>query len=126
MNASMISPTLSYPPRDVESALEALAHLFGIVLETPEVFDGAGVDDNTVTHEPHLVGTVEHTFAHIATRDGSDAADLEGLPNLDTSGDDLVLDGFEKSLQCVLDVVHEVVDDVVIPYLDAEVLGESS
>src|SRR6056297_1443407 len=109
-----------------DTALEALADLTGIILETTQRTDVALPDDRAVAQEAHLRTAGDHTGSHVATGDRADLRHTEDLAHLGFTGDLLFELGLEHADDGLLDVLEELVDDLVGTNLHFFLLGELS
>src|SRR3984893_652496 len=110
-------------PLDPDAALEPLQHLTDIVLEALERADGVLAKHGLAPLDAHPRGTDDLPLDHGAAEDRSDLGDGEELLHLRTAVNGLADLRREHAAERRLDVVEDVVDDAVVPEVDAVGLG---
>src|SRR5438270_98292 len=108
---------------EADAALEALAHLADVFLESPQRRDLALPDDRALAQEPHLGPARDDAVRDVATRNPPDARHREHLADLCVAGDDFFELGLEHADERVVHVGEQVVDDLVEAHLHALALG---
>src|SRR4051794_15601950 len=108
-----------------DTALVALADLGDVVLEPAQRLDGQVVgDDDAVADQPGLRVTDDRAATDDRTRDVADARHPEDLADLRGAELDLLVLGLEHALEGRLDLLDRLVDDRVVPDVDALAVGE--
>src|SRR5665811_691789 len=110
---------------EVDAALEALANLGHVVLETTQTGDlDALADDGTVTEDPRLGAALDLAGADQRTGDVTELGGLEDLAHLGGAQLDLFVLRLEHALERCLDVVDRRVDDRVEAHVHALAFGQ--
>src|SRR3954453_8379921 len=108
-----------------DTALVALADLGDVVLEPAQRIDGQVVgDDDAVADQPGLRVTDDRAATDDRTRDVADARHPEDLADLRRAELDLLVLRLEHALEGRLDLLDRLVDDRVVPDVDALAVGE--
>src|SRR3954463_15753791 len=108
-----------------DTALVALADLGDVVLEPAQRLDGQVVgDDDAVADQPGLRVTDDRAATDDRTRDVADARHPEDLADLRRAELDLLVLRLEHALEGRLDLLDRLVDDRVVPDVDALAVGE--
>src|SRR5450759_4332266 len=109
----------------VDTALEALANLDHIILESTQTGDlDALGDDGTATDDPCLGAALDLTGADQRTGDVAELGGLEDLSHLGGAQLDLFVLRLEHALERCLDVVDRRVDDRVEAHVHALAFGQ--
>src|SRR5665811_591397 len=109
----------------VDTALEALANLGHIVLETTQTGDlDAFANDDTVTDDPCLGAALDLAGADQRTCDVAELGGLEDLAHLGGAQLDLFVLRLEHALERCLDVLDRRVDDRVEAHVHALAVGQ--
>ena len=109
---------------DVQAALKAFFDFARIVLETLERVEFTREDDHVFAQEANARVTANHSGGDHTTGNRADLADLEDLANLGIAGDFFFL------LRCLharhggAQLVHSVINDVVVTNVDAVVFSQ--
>src|SRR3954449_10215577 len=108
-----------------DTALVALADLGDVVLEPAQRIDGQVVgDDDAVADQPGLRVTDDRAATDDRTRDVADARHPEDLADLRRAELDLLVLRLEHALEGRLDLLDRLVDDRVVPDVDALAVGQ--
>src|SRR3954452_10674056 len=108
-----------------DTALVALADLGDVVLEAAQGLDGEVVgDDDPVADQPGLRVPVDGPAADDRAGDVADARHPEDLPDLRRAERDLLVLRLEHALEGRLDLLDRLVDDRVVPDVDALAVGQ--
>src|SRR3954463_8640810 len=108
-----------------DTALVALADLGRVVLEAAEGLHRQVVGDHgTVAEQAGLRVAGDRAAADPRTRDVADAGHPEDLADLRRAELDLLVDRLEHALERGLDLLDRLVDDRVVPDVDALAVGE--
>src|SRR6185369_226381 len=103
-----------------QTALVALADLDHVVLEPPQRADRQVLRHDGAVAEQTGPGVAPDLAGHDqATRDRADLGGLEDLANLRAAQLDLFVLRLEHALEGLLDLVDRLVDDRVVPDVDA-------
>ena len=108
---------------DAKAALVAILHGLHVILEAAHAGERALEYDRTIANNTHLVVAVELAFEDIATGNRADFGNLEHLSDLGCTDIDLRPFRTEHSFHGCPDIVHDVVDDVVLADLDFLCIG---
>src|SRR5271165_6391134 len=108
---------------DLDAALEVLRDLFDIVLESLESLKRALVNLAALANQANLGAAFDDTLGDEAAGHGANLGDLEDLPDDGTTEVDFLDLGNQQSLDGLLDVVGDLVDDIVAADLDILLLG---
>src|ERR1700709_868638 len=104
---------------DTDTALVALEHLTGIVLEATQRVDGEVVgDDDPISDEPRLAVPDDRAAAHEAAGDVPDPRDLEDIAHLGGTELPLFVDRLEQTLEGGFHFLDRLVDDRVVADVD--------
>src|SRR3954451_476271 len=110
---------------EADTALVALAHLGDVVLEPAQRLHGQVVgDDDAVAQQPGLEVPVDRAVAHDRTGHVADLRDAEHLAHLGAAEPDLLELRLEHALEGRLDLLDRLVDDRVVPDVDALAVGQ--
>src|SRR3712207_653981 len=110
---------------ETDTALVALADLGHVVLEATQRLDGEVVgDDHAVADQPGLRVPVDRPAADDGTGDVADARHPEDLADLRRAELDLLVLRLEHALEGRLDLLDRLVDDRVVPDVDALAVGQ--
>ena len=104
------------------AALLAGRHLLHLVLEALEGGERAFVDHDVVADEPDLGAALHLALGDAAARDLADLGDVEHLQDARIAQEDLADHRSQQARHGGLNVVHEIVDDVVVADLDARLV----
>src|SRR3954464_10755016 len=108
-----------------DTALVALADLGDVVLEPAQRLDAQVVGDgDAVADQPGLRVTDDRAATDDRTRDVADARHPEHLADLRRAELDLLVLRLEHALEGRLDLLDRLVDDRVVPDVDALAVGE--
>src|SRR3954449_5087641 len=108
-----------------DTALVALADLGDVVLEAAQGLDGEVVgDDDPVADQPGLRVPVDGPAADDRAGDVADARHPEDLADLRRAERDLLVLRLEHALEGRLDLLDRLVDDRVVPDVDALAVGQ--
>src|SRR3954453_15610092 len=108
-----------------DTALVALADLGDVVLEAAQGLDGEVVgDDDPVADQPGLRVPVDGPAADDRAGDVADARHPEDLADLRRAELDLLVLRLEHALEGRLDLLDRLVDDRVVPDVDALAVGQ--
>src|SRR3954464_13776114 len=108
-----------------DTALVALADLGDVVLEPAQRLDGEVVgDDHPVADQPGLGVPVDRAAADDGARHVADARHPEDLADLRRTECDLLVLRLEHALEGRLDLLDRLVDDRVVPDVDALAVGQ--
>src|SRR5690606_25609127 len=108
-----------------QTTLEALADLGDVVLLPPQRRDLEVVaDDHAVAQQPSIGVATHQTVGDHAAGDVAEPAGPEDGPDLGAAEVDLLVLRLQQALQRRLDLLDRLVDDGVVPDLDALVLGQ--
>src|SRR4051794_1051113 len=108
-----------------DTALVALADLGDVVLEATQRLDGEVVGDHdTVAEQPRLGVPGDRPAADDAPRHVADAGHPEDLADLRRAEPDLLVLRLEHALEGRLDLLDRLVDDRVVPDVDALAVGQ--
>ena len=109
---------------DGQTAFEVLFDFLRIVFETLERVEFAGIDDHVATQQAQLGGAAHHTRGNHTAGDRTDLADLEHLANLCGTDDFFLLVWRQHARHGQLEVVHGVVNDVVVADVHTVAFGQ--
>src|SRR5690606_30718379 len=110
---------------DADTALEALADLGGVVLEAAQRRHREVVGHHhAVADEPGLGVALDDTRGDHRTGHVADPRDLEDLADLGGAELDLLVLRLEHALEGRLDLLDRLVDDRVVPDVDALAVGQ--
>src|SRR4051812_10448191 len=110
---------------EADTALVALADLGDVVLEPAQRLHGQVVgDDDAVAQQPGLGVPVDRAVAHDRAGHVADLRDAEDLAHLGAAEPDLLELRLEHALESCLDLLDRLVDDRVVPDVDALAVGQ--
>src|SRR3712207_2156009 len=110
---------------ETDAALVALADLGHVVLEATQRLDGQVVrDDDAVADQPAAGVPGDRAAAHDGAGDVADARHPEDLADLRRAELDLLELRLEHALEGRLDLLDRLVDDRVVPDVDALAVGQ--
>src|SRR5258708_38734168 len=108
-----------------DAALEAVLHFAGIVLETLQSADLAGVNHFALANHANLGGARNPAIGNVATGDRADLGDAEDLANLGPALVDFLEHRRQQTGHGALHLVHHVVNDGMNANVDLLALGGS-
>ena len=121
----MMSPTLmSLNLSDVQTALQALRDLFGVVFESLQRTQCARVHHDAIADHADAVVSVNASVLDQATCDGAHLGNLERLADFSCTHNALLDLGRQQAFHGLLHLFDGLVDDGVHPNLDAFLLCE--
>src|SRR5262245_18580320 len=100
------------------AAFLSCGHFPHLVLEALERRERAFVDHHVVADQPHLCAAFDLAFGHAAAGHLTDLGDVEHLQDAGVAEKDLAHRRREQTRHCRLNVIHQIVDDVVVADLD--------
>src|SRR6266700_5699129 len=110
---------------DSDTAFVALADLGRVLLEPAQRVHRQVVGDHhAVPDQPRLAAAADQATAHDGPGDVADPRHPEDLPDLRGAELDFLELGLEHALERGLDLLDRLVDDRVVPDVDALALGE--
>src|SRR6266852_2815134 len=98
---------------DVDTALHAVTHFAGIILEPLERPDLALVNLDTIAHEPDFRITFDGAIQHGTARHGADLRHAEGVTHFGAALVSFLDEGFKQAGHGFLDLILEFVNDRV-------------
>src|SRR5690606_18905281 len=107
-----------------DTAAETGTDFLDVLLEAATALQHARPDDHVVAQQAHLGIATHDSIGDHATGNLADARDAVDLADFDHADDFLALFGRQHAGQGVANIVHRVVDDVVVTQVDAVVLGQ--
>src|SRR6202165_828219 len=110
------------PAFEADAALLACRHLPHVFLEVLERGDPALEDLLLPTEKLDPASTADLALQHAASGDDAKPRDLDRGDDLDLALADLTVGGFAQALGRALHVLGQLVDDVVVTYLDLRAL----
>src|SRR5439155_1907908 len=115
----------------LEAALKSFPDFAHVVLETLERIEaGRAVvrreNDHPLAHQADFGRALDSSLGDVATGNGADTADLEGIADDGAAKVDDPLFGFELAFQGRFDILGQLVNDVVLMNLDAALVGQGA
>src|SRR5215469_177374 len=109
---------------DADSALHAVAHFAGIILEAPQGCDFTLKDNHIVAQQSNFGVALDDAIEHVASGDGPHLGNAEGLANLGASLIGFLDQRLKKTRHCTLHLVLQLVNDRVQTDVDLLLLRE--